>query len=397
MTNDGPTPDTTLNCDLAIVGGGIAGPALAAAMADDGYRIVLIERNAGPLDTARGDHLQPITCESLERWGVLDMMFERGAERRLGSRWKMPDGQLVLDARVDDLSLPHPYFVYLNHELISDVLLERAAQNPGFTLLRPGTARIVRDGVAPGRHGIVVESDGARMQIDAPCIALADGRSSRTRKALDIETRVHNYENPLLVLFAARTFADPRNDVHVYLTSRGVVSVVPRTGDEWKIGFPVPRTELDEWTNLSAAELSRRLSAIVPALDGIKPRVAGVYPVAMVNASRWSDGNCVWLGDACHALHPGRSQGMNVALRSVALLAQRLRDGDLNQHVPELLADFEAHCKPAIDERLEENHARGMDMDRIDAGVTERMLAGLTAVAASPERSRNYRMNAAGY
>jgi len=45
MTHD-PTATTTLDCDLAIVGGGIAGPALAAALADDGYRIVLIERSS---------------------------------------------------------------------------------------------------------------------------------------------------------------------------------------------------------------------------------------------------------------------------------------------------------------------------------------------------------------
>ena len=71
-----------LECDLAIVGGGIAGPALAAALADSGYRIILIERNADSLDTARGDHLQPLTCEWLARWDVLDLMFARGAERR---------------------------------------------------------------------------------------------------------------------------------------------------------------------------------------------------------------------------------------------------------------------------------------------------------------------------
>ncbi len=72
-----PTNAGHLDCDLAIVGGSIAGPALA----DDGYRIVLIERRAEPLDTARGDHLQPITCEWLKRWGVLDAMWARGAER----------------------------------------------------------------------------------------------------------------------------------------------------------------------------------------------------------------------------------------------------------------------------------------------------------------------------
>jgi len=386
------------NFDLAIVGGGIAGPALAAAVADEGYRILLIERSANPLDTARGDHLQPVTCEALERWGVLERMFARGAEQRLGSRWYMADGQLVFDARVDDLPIPHPFYLYLNHELISEVLLERAAENPNFTLWRPATARVVRDGVAPGRHRLTVEHADGETAIIADCIALADGRSSRARKALDIETRVHNYENPLLTLLAPRTFDDPRNEVHVYLTSAGIVSVVPRTGGGWKIGFPLARDALGEWQKADSGELGRRLTELVPALDGVEPRVAGVYPVAMVNAARWIDGNCVLLGDACHALHPGRSQGMNVALRGVAGLAERLGEGGFpSVAVPDVLNDFEAELKPPIDARLEDNHARGLEMDRMDIASVERACKALAHVAASPDRTRAYCMSAAGY
>jgi 2-polyprenyl-6-methoxyphenol hydroxylase-like FAD-dependent oxidoreductase len=399
MTHD-PTATTTLDCDLAIVGGGIAGPALAAALADDGFRIVLIERSSEPLDTARGDHLQPVTCESLERWGVLEMMMVRGAERRLGARWQTPGGQVVLEVRVDNLPIPHPYFLYLNHELISEVLLARAAQNSGFTILRPGTARIVRDGIASGQHGLSVDHADGRTAVNARCIAIADGRASRSRKALDIETRSHNYENPLLVLFAPRTFDDPRNDVYVFLTSSGFISVVPRTGGQWKIGFPLARAALNDWTNSTPAELGRRLANLVPALDGIAPRVAGVYPVAMVNASRWTDGNCVLLGDACHALHPGRSQGMNVALRGVASLAERLRDGGFpaaTGSVPALLAEFEAQHRPPIEARLEDNHARGLEMDRMDAAGVERTGAALALVATSPEKIHRYCMDAAGY
>jgi len=389
-------PDT--HCDLAIVGGGIAGPALAAAVAGQGYRILLIERSAEPLDTARGDHLQPITCEALERWGVLERMFARGAERRLGSRWYAPDGSALFDARADNLPIPHPYYLYLNHELISEILLERAADNPNFTLWRPATARVIRDGTAPGQHRLTVQHTDGETTITAACIALADGRSSRARKALDIDARVHHYENPMLTLFAQRTFDDPRNDVHVYLTPAGIVSVVPRTGGGWKIGFPLGRDALGDWQKADAGELGRRLAGLVPALDGIEPRVAGVYPVAMVNAARWTDGNCVLLGDACHALHPGRSQGMNVALRGVASLAERMREANFPATaVPELLAGFEAGSKPPIDARLEDNHARGLEMDRMNAASVERMRQALAAVANSSDTARAYCMNAAGY
>jgi 2-polyprenyl-6-methoxyphenol hydroxylase-like FAD-dependent oxidoreductase len=389
-----------LECDLAIVGGGIAGPALAASLADDGYKILLVERSGEPLDTARGDHLQPVACEWLERWGVLDDMWARGAEKRLGSIWKMADGQPFMHAPVDNLPIPHPYFLYLNHEKISEVLLARAAQNDNLTIVRPGTARIIPDTTSSRQHGLILEHEDGETQVQAKCIAVADGRTSRGRKALGIEASTHHYDNPLLILFAPRVFADPRSDVHVYLTNAGIVSVVPRNGDQWKIGFPVNRDALSDWTKATPNELSRRLSALVPALDGIRPQVAGVYPVAMVNAASWSHGNCILLGDACHALHPGRSQGMNVALRGVDMLSTRLRAGDLaaaGESIPELLADFEAEFRPPIDARLDENHARGLDMDRMDPTSVERTHAAMSAIANSPEKLHRYCMSGAGY
>ena len=389
-----------IDCDVAIVGGGIAGPALAAALADSEYRVLLVERSADPLDTARGDHLQPASCEWLARWNLLDLMYARGAERRCGAQWRTPDGTPILNAAVDELDIPYPYFLYLNHELISEAFLERAASNSAFTTMRPASARIERDGISAGQHAVLVNHDGGQTRIHAACVAIADGRASLGRKAIGIGARIHNYENPLLVLFTPRSFEDERNDAHIFLTRAGVISVVPRIQGEWKIGFPLSRSAIGEWTNLSPNELGRRLTDLVPKLEGIRPRLGGVYPVAMVNADRWVDGNCVLLGDACHALHPGRSQGMNVALRSVAALAKqlsdcrRIEDADA---ITALLAEFEARHKAPIDERLEANHARGLEMDRLDAETIERMKLGLEAVAESAESTHRYCMRAAGY
>ena len=256
----------------------------------------------------------------------------------------------------------------------------------------------MRDATGPGAHALTVERADRPVSVSARCIAIADGRSSRNRKALGIDAQVHNYENPLLTMFAERTFDDPRNDVHVFLMPAGIVSVIPRTGGQWKIGFPVARKALGRWSDASPAERGRRLTELVPRLAGIEPHAASVYPVAMVNAETWVDGNCVLLGDACHALHPGRSQGMNVALRSVACLASKLSDGGFpGADIPALLRDFEAEIKPPIDARLDDNHARGLAMDRMNAESTERMHQAMAALAASPEKRRAYCMDAAGY
>jgi 2-polyprenyl-6-methoxyphenol hydroxylase-like FAD-dependent oxidoreductase len=387
--------------DLVIVGGGIAGPALAAALADTGLHIELVERDAGPLDTVRGDHLQPVTCVCLDAWGVLPHMWALGAEKRLGSRWYGMDGREILHARVDDLDIPHPYYLYLNHELISRAFLERAAANPNFSLRRPATARLVTDGA--GRHAVQVRSASGTATLRGSLVVAADGRSSRARRVLQIAAETHDYANPLVVLFASRPEPDPRNEVRAWLTQRGIISVIPRTGGGWKIGFPVQPRELNGWLQAGRAELAARMAAIAPGLAGIEPRVAGVYPVAMVNAARWVQGNVVLMGDACHALHPGRSQGMNVALRTVERLSELLHAPGAatiladRRRLSELLGEFESSLKPAIDARLAENHAWGLEMDRMDTAAVLDIERSLSSVAADPEKRRAYCMRAAGY
>ena len=48
-----------IDVDLLIVGGGVAGSALAAALRNSEYRTAMIDQRTAPLDTARGDHFFP--------------------------------------------------------------------------------------------------------------------------------------------------------------------------------------------------------------------------------------------------------------------------------------------------------------------------------------------------
>ena len=394
-----PDKPASRTFDIAIVGGGIAGPALAAALADSGYSIVLIERSADPLDTVRGDQLQPATVELLDNWGVLDRLLSAGAERRLGSKWYTAEGELLLETRVDNLPVPHPYFLFLDHEKISEVLLQRASDNPSFSFLRPAKAHINQK--KSGQHSLTVtKSSGEKLEADANCIAIADGRNSTSRKILGIDSENYKYQNPLLILFAPRNQPDERNDLQAYFTSSGIVSFVPRNGDNWKIGLPIAPSDLKNWKSASRIEISERIAKLTSAPGELDAHIAGVYPITMMTASRWSDGNCVLIGDACHALHPGRSQGMNVAFAGVEKLAKQLLATDIRQSkasVRQLLNDFESANRPATLERLEQNHQRGLEMDSQDSDVGERAKASLLKLREAPEKLHQYCMHAAGY
>ena len=131
----------TVEADVRIVGGGIAGGALACALKNSGYWVVLVEQRRGLLDTARGDHLQPCNVEALARWGVLNRFFERGAGRRIGHEFRSAAGEVLLGADYSELPIPHPYFLVYNHDLIADTFLEIAREGSDFEIFKPATSR----------------------------------------------------------------------------------------------------------------------------------------------------------------------------------------------------------------------------------------------------------------
>lgn len=65
---------TAERMDVVVVGGGIAGSALAAALAGDGYQVLLLERQTVYRDKVRGE---VINC-----WGVVELL-ELGLEECL--------------------------------------------------------------------------------------------------------------------------------------------------------------------------------------------------------------------------------------------------------------------------------------------------------------------------
>lgn len=401
----------TLPCDILIVGAGIAGAALACALRDRGYSVVQVEMADRPLDTARGDHLQCVVVEILEQWGALDAFIAAGAEQRRGGVYRMSGSdELLLDVSYKGLSLPHPYFLYLNHERIAETFLELAARNPNYTLFKPARARdfdlgpegvrsltlkLPEDQPAPTGY-----APGQTVIIKPRLVVGADGRASRVRDVLGFDAVTHEYDNPLVVLFAPRTEDDPLNLVTTYMGEMGAVTRIPRTGGFWKIGFPVRKADIAFWKTATAKMRKAALVARAPQLEGVEAEVGGFYPVKLLNTSSWARGNTVLVGDACHAMHPGRGQGMNVAIRCIAKLINLLPDvgemvdGDM---VARRLKAYESGVKPAIDKVLAENHARGEEMDSLDPVVIARAASALRVINADAELSRRYRLQGAGY
>ncbi len=369
MPASGLGGSNTIDCDILIVGGGIGGAGLAAALRDQGYSIVMVEASKDPLDTARGDHIQPVVVEILEKWGALPTFFARGAEKRFGTRYKTPTGDMILDCPLENLLLPHPYYLVLHHELIGQAFLDLARENKRFSLIRPAWGRDfeVKDGDVVALH--VKLTDGGDAVIRPKLVVGADGRSSQVRKMLGFATEDYEYQSPLVMLTAPHNESDPHNDITAFMGATGMTFRIPRMSRQWKFSIPIGQEDIAWWKASTVDDRRRVLKTRAPALGDLAASIIGFYPCKLANCHTWVRGNTVLIGDAANSLHPAHGQGMNIALRNAAAFisylppSERLSDPAV---VRSALRAFEDTHKPIMARVLSGNHQRALEMDNRD-------------------------------
>jgi 2-polyprenyl-6-methoxyphenol hydroxylase-like FAD-dependent oxidoreductase len=391
---------TSLDVDLLIVGAGIAGSGLACALRRCGYRIAIVERRTGLLDTARGDHLQPRTAEVLEEWGALAKFFERGAGKRMGAQYRTASGRPVFSWSYDEAPLKHPYFLIFHHDQIAELLLELAMESPGTTLLRGFAVNELGAGEDGVREVLAVSAEGEQVTIRPHLVVAADGVSSRLRAMASIDHDETHYEHPLVTLFGPSPEENPRSDFLVYAGRGGLLVVAPRLGGEVKIGFPVEAAELPRWRRSTAADRRSMLAERVSALADFDSRLAGFYPIRMVHARRYYRGNFALIGDAAHAVHPARGQGMNMALQGVQVFVESLpapaRIGDARR-LEQALHRYETRWRPLSSTLMEENHRAGLEMHLDADELLERQEERFRALRQDTAARREFILRSSGY
>tara|TARA_B100000073_G_scaffold300717_1_gene267257 strand:+ start:1943 stop:3127 length:1185 start_codon:yes stop_codon:yes gene_type:complete len=388
-----------INTEVLIIGGGVAGSAAACALSKKGYEVLLLEKSEKPQDTARGDHLQPAVCEILGKWNVLDQFFESGAKKRAGSLWFDEDANFLMDANVSELSIPEPYFMFMNHEDISGVFVSAAEENQNFSFMCPIVSCSHIETNDEGSIFEIKSKDGVIKTVATKMIMIADGVASNMGRYFKFERTSFRYERALAVLFSDEYEADDFNNLRTYLTDRGIVTMIPRAKGGCKIGLTINRDEIKSWKKMSPDEYQDFIGQLVPTYKNLKMYSAGIYPPSMIIAENWSKENIVLIGDACHGLHPGRSQGMNTTIKCVDHLLGLLpsKESFEKRSVAKSLEQYQKEMKSNINELLEANHSMGLSMDSFDRKSKFDEIEKFKLLEQNKEAGHNYRMKSAGY
>lgn len=321
-----------LDCDCLIIGGGLVGASLACALAGLPMRVAVVEAvpwqaTDQPSFDDRGLALSPSSQRILAGLRIWpEVAPEATAIRRIHVSHEGHFGVTRLAATA--LGVPALGYVVIARKLglALQGALRAAAQGGRLSLVGP--ARLEALIAHPDRIEARIADDGGVRSVTTRLLVAADGGDSKARQCLGVETRGRDYGQTAVV--ANVSLARPHEGLaYERFTADGPLALLPLTEQRYVAVWAMPANEvepvmrLDEPTFL--AILHERIGRRVGGFVKLGRR--GAYPLKLIMAREQVGPRFVVLGNAAHTVHPNAAQGLNLALRDVAGLADLLAEG----------------------------------------------------------------------
>ncbi len=347
---------------VVIVGGGVAGPAVALAARRQGLEAVVLERRA-EADPDEGSWITvgPNGLDALDVLGVLDEVRAIAAPSRLNRMFGATGrllGELSLGVPLADGTVA----LTMKRSALA-VLVSTAAERAGAVIRRGAEVVAVRDDT----DGVVAElADGATVTGDV--LVAADGVRSRIRTAVDPAAPAARYVG--LTNFGGITrAADVPAGVALAPAAWNFVfghrsffgaHPLPNGDVVWFVNVPRPEISRDERAVTGDAAWLAWLRELVADDAGPGPalvaagqlELAGDNTYDLRTVPTWWRGRTVLVGDAVHAPSPSSGQGAAMALEDAVVLSR-----ELAAHGPAGFARYEQARRPRV-EKIVANGAR---------------------------------------
>ncbi|MGW1792576.1 FAD-dependent oxidoreductase [Streptomyces tubercidicus] len=317
--------------DAVVVGGGIAGSALAAALAGDGYEVLLLERQTVYRDKVRGEVVNCWGVVELRRLGLEQALLDAGGtfvNRFVGFDETIDPETAQENALHLDEMLPEiPGVLDVGHPEACEALAT-AAENAGATVVRGVGEVNVTGGPNPS---VRYELDDMEYEVPCRIVVGADGRMSTVRRQLDIalaQTSPNSLGGGMLV--------EDLHDWPVNVTSIGTEGellyfVFPRDGararlyilhgvdQKGRFSGPTRQADFLKAFQFRCIPGSEMFASATPSQS------CAFYPMNDASAATPIAPGAVLVGDAAGWSDPVVGQGLSIALRDARSVREALR------------------------------------------------------------------------
>jgi 2-octaprenyl-6-methoxyphenol hydroxylase len=323
--------------DIAVIGGGPVGAALALALRDSRLKVCVLE--ARPADVASQDaRALALSYGSrllLARLGIWDTLQDVSVIRTIHISQKQSFGRAVLHAA--ELNVPELGYV-LPYPALQDALT-RVLQGSDITsVYGASVTRLTGENEA----AIEYRQNGKELALHARLAVVADGGKLLSQQ---FPPKVHDYGQSALITHI--TCSAPQSDTAFErFTPQGPLALLP-----FKVGYELVWTaphqtaqEMLAWDDARFLhELHQHFGDRVGDFLTVGKRAC--FPLGLRRAPQQTPmPHTVLLGNAAQTLHPVAGQGFNMGLRDAWELAQEILDASPETLGTEtMLAAYRAH------------------------------------------------------
>lgn len=315
-----------MNYDLVIVGGGLVGASLAAALRDSGLSIALIE----------GRPFAPHVAQSADDWDSRIYAISPGCRRFLESSgaWQRMDAERIAaveEMRVfGDQASEIGFSAYemgapelaciLESRNLQGALWQALQEQENVTLICPARCASL---TVSEEHATLMLDDGRAIQ--ARLVVGADGRDSWVRNQVGISAAPVDYRQHGVVANFNVGKAH-RGIAWQWFQPDGILALLPLPDRRVSMVWSVSPEKSAELLALSSEALVARVAEAAGHTLGdmrlITP--AAAFPLRLLVLPQISAPRVALIGDAAHNMHPLAGQGVNTGFRDARKLTEIL-------------------------------------------------------------------------
>lgn len=337
--------------DIAVIGGGMVGAAVAVGFAKQGRSVVLVEGTKPKVfDAAQAMDIRVSAIsrqsvellDSLGAWSEIKSM--RVCPYRRLETWEHPECRTRFHS--DELSLDQLGYIVENR-LIQLGLWQVFSQYENLTVMCPERLKAIEFADV----NLVTLESGA--QFEANWVIGADGANSKVRQLAGIGVTAWDYRQHCM-LINVKTELPQQDITWQQFTPSGPRSFLPLcslsnddgqvVGQGSLVWYDSPK-RIKQLCAMGKPQLREEILRHFPAeLGDIEVLQFGSFPLTRRHAQSYSSKNCVLVGDSAHTINPLAGQGVNLGFKDVDVLLSVTEQQEKLEDT--LLAKYERARRP---------------------------------------------------